>query len=145
MFGGHWTPSVHPSLLMFHIDRPIAQITLLCCPGSLTVVLSLWQRYRNCLDSYRASTVVVPESPITLLRLLSMTTAAVWLLALSWMTWFCTTDCPSRFLLMLDEGGAAETCSNRLRLLSALEIQHGAVLPHQCHVPQWTSPSQHIV
>ena len=37
---------------------------LLCCPGSLAVVLSLWRRDRNRMHSYRVSTVEFPESPI---------------------------------------------------------------------------------
>ena len=62
MFGRRRTPSARPSLLMFCIDRPIARISsslvLYRVPRS---VLSLWQRY-NRRDSYRVSTVDVPES-----------------------------------------------------------------------------------
>ena len=45
---------------------------------------------------------------------------------------------------MLDEAGAVEMCSSKQCLPSALEAQHGAILPYQCHSPQWTSPSQLI-
>ena len=49
------------------------------------------------------------------------------------------------FSWALDEGGAAGTCSSRQLLPLALEVQLGAILPYQCHTPQWTSSSQHIV
>ena len=52
MFGRRRTPSASPSLLMFRIDRPIARISSsLCCTESLAVVLSLWRRVRNRMDS----------------------------------------------------------------------------------------------
>ena len=55
MFGRSPTPSVRPSLLMFRIGHPIAQIiSSLMLYGSLAVVLSLW----------RVSKVDVPESSI---------------------------------------------------------------------------------
>ena len=64
MFGRHHSPSAHPTLLIFRIDRPIAwKVHLLCYTGSFAVVISLWRRY-NCMDSYWASTVDVSESPI---------------------------------------------------------------------------------
>ena len=59
------TPSARPSLLMFSIDRPIARINsslvLYRVPrsGSFTLTRS------NRMDSYRVSTVDVPESPST--------------------------------------------------------------------------------
>ena len=65
MFGMRRTPSARPSLLIFRTDHPIARIS-----SSLVVyrvprsVLSLWRRDRNRLDSYRVSTVDVPESPV---------------------------------------------------------------------------------
>ena len=40
------------------------------------------------------------------------------------------------FSLTLDKGGATGTYSNRQRLLSALEVQRGAVLPHQSETAQ---------
>ena len=64
MFGRRRTPSAHPSLLIFCMDRPITRI-------SLSLVLyrvprsgffSLWRRDRDRMD--RVSTVDVPESPI---------------------------------------------------------------------------------
>ena len=56
-------PSARPSLLMFGIDRPIARI-------SSSLVLYRLPRNGSCrsdrnrMDSYRVSTVDVPESPI---------------------------------------------------------------------------------
>ena len=53
MFGRRRTPSARPSLLIFRIERPIARIShLLCCTGSLAVVLSFWRRDRNLMDSW---------------------------------------------------------------------------------------------
>ena len=40
------------------------KVHLLCCTGSLAVVLSLWWRDHNHTDSYRVSKVDVQESPI---------------------------------------------------------------------------------
>ena len=42
----------------------MSNIHLLCCTGSLAVVLSVWQRDRNLMDSYRVITVDVPEFTI---------------------------------------------------------------------------------
>ena len=67
MFGKRSTPSARPSLLMFHIDLPIARISsslVLYCTGFLAVVHSLWRRNCNRMDSYRVSKVDVPESAI---------------------------------------------------------------------------------
>ena len=51
-FGRHRTPSVHPSLLMFRIDCPMAWISSsLVLYRVLAVVLSLWQRDYNRIDS----------------------------------------------------------------------------------------------
>ena len=65
MFGSRRTPSARPSLLMFRINGSIARVSssivLYRVPRS---VLSLWRRDRNQMDSYRVSTVDVPESPI---------------------------------------------------------------------------------
>ena len=67
MFGKRPTPSARPSLLTFRIDRPIARISSSLmlyrapCSGSR---LSLLRRYCNRMNSYRVSTVDVPESPI---------------------------------------------------------------------------------
>ena len=65
MFGRGRTPSVRPSLLMIRIYSPIARISsaLILC-RVLTVVLSLWRRDHNHMDSYWLSTVDVPQSPI---------------------------------------------------------------------------------
>ena len=63
MFGSCLTPSARPSLLMFHINRPIARITS-TLELYLAVVLSLWRRYYTPMDSCRVSTVNVQESPI---------------------------------------------------------------------------------
>ena len=62
------TPSVRSFLLMFRIDRPIERISVnfFCCTGSLAVVLSLWWRDRNLMDSYRVSIADVPEFPIAI-------------------------------------------------------------------------------
>ena len=49
------------------------------------------------------------------------------------------------FSWVLDKHGVAGTCSCRQHLLSALAVQHGAVLLHQCYMPQWTLLSQHTV
>ena len=49
------------------------------------------------------------------------------------------------FSWMLDKGGAAGMCTRKQCLPSVLEVKHGVVLSPQCHMPQWTSPSQHIV
>ena len=50
---------------MFRIDGPIARRnSSLVLYRSLAVVLSLWRRDRNRLDSYRVSTVDAPEYPI---------------------------------------------------------------------------------
>ena len=66
MFGRRRALSACPPLLMFRINRLIArQVHLLYCTGVLAVVLSVWRRDRNHMDSYRVSTVDVPESPIT--------------------------------------------------------------------------------
>ena len=63
--GRRSTPSARPSLLMFRIDRPIARISsslvLYRVPRSVSFTLA---RDRNRIDSYRLSTVDVPESPI---------------------------------------------------------------------------------
>ena len=65
MFGSRRTPSVPPSLLVFCIDRSKARVSssivLYRVPRS---VLSLWRRNRNRMESYRVSTVDVPESGI---------------------------------------------------------------------------------
>ena len=47
------------------------------------------------------------------------------------------------FSWTLDESGAAGTCSSRQGLSSALEVERGAVLPHECNTPQWTWPQLH--
>ena len=55
----------HVHFFMFPIDWPVALITYLsCCTGFLVVVLLLWRRDRNCMDSYQVSMVDVPESLI---------------------------------------------------------------------------------
>ena len=66
MFGRRLTPSARPSLLTFGIDHPIVRIrsSLSYCTGSLAVVLSLWRRDRNRMDSYRVSMEDIPESSI---------------------------------------------------------------------------------
>ena len=52
MFGRRLTPTARQSLLMFHIDRPKARISSsLVLTGYITVVLSLWLRDRNRMDS----------------------------------------------------------------------------------------------
>ena len=52
MFRRRHAPSARPSLLMFRIDCHIARIcSCLCCAGSLAVVLSLWRRNLNCMNS----------------------------------------------------------------------------------------------
>ena len=146
MFGRCHTPSAHPSLLMFCTDCPIAWISsLLCCTGSLAVVLSLWQRAHNRMDSYRVNTVDVPESPIAssardLLqqqRCNSLHCHEEW--------WGSVPPSVIIFSWALDEGGAAGMCSSKQHLPSVLEVQHGAILHYHCHMPQWISPSQHIV
>ena len=51
-------PLVYPSLLMCHIDRPIAWISSsLVFTGSLAVVLSLWRSDRNSMDSEEKMTL----------------------------------------------------------------------------------------
>ena len=91
MFGRHHTPSAHPSLLMFHIDCPIAWISpSLVLYRSLAVVLLLWWRDHNRMDSYWVSMVNVSQPPIA--SGTRSLTAAVWLLELLWrMMRFCTT------------------------------------------------------
>ena len=56
----------HPrvaSSLMFQIDLPIVHPFVV--PGPSGVVLSLWRRDRNRMDSYRVSTVDVLEYPMS--------------------------------------------------------------------------------
>ena len=65
MFRRCRTPSARPSLLIFHIDHIDWYVYLLCCIGSLAVIRSLRRRDRNRMDSYRVSTVDVPESHIS--------------------------------------------------------------------------------
>ena len=61
MFGRIRIPSARPSS-MFRTDRPVAWISSsLVLYRVLAVVLSLWHRDRNRMDSYRVSTVDVPE------------------------------------------------------------------------------------
>ena len=62
MFGKRRTLSARPSSLMFRIDRHTARISSFLVLHR--VVLSLWLRHRNRMDSYRVSTVGVPEYPI---------------------------------------------------------------------------------
>ena len=72
----------------------------------------------------------------------SVTGAAVWLLALSRrMTGFGTTTY-RRFLLSAGQNVVAVEGSGYL-LTWRYSMLH--YYPHQCHTPQWTSPSQHIV
>ena len=61
MFGRHRTSLAHQFLLIFCIDCPIAWISSSQSPA---MVLSHWQRDRNCMDSYRANMVDVSVSPI---------------------------------------------------------------------------------
>ena len=61
MNGRRRSRSACPSLLMFRTDHAIA----VCCTGALAVVLSLWRRDINHMDSYRVSMMDVPESPIS--------------------------------------------------------------------------------
>ena len=82
MFGRYHTPSARPSLFMFGIDRPVARIS-----SSLVlhraVVLSLWRRDRNRMDSgendytqrYRISSFFITIHGVTPL-LLSRTSCA---------------------------------------------------------------------
>ena len=121
------------------------KIHLLYCTKSLAVVLSLWWRDRNPIDSYWVSMVDVPEYPI------ARGTRGLWQQQQcdsmhcheEW--WGSIPPSVVIFSWVLDEGGASTTCSSRQHLLSVLEVQCDAVLPHQCHTPQWTSPLQHIV
>ena len=132
MSGRRHTQSVRPSLLMFHIDRPIAQISSsLVLYQVLAAALSLWRRDHNHMDSYWASKVAVPESPIASSTRVSDSTSGV-------------TPCivmknDGLYSWALGKGGAAGMYSNRLCSQSALKVQHSAVLSHQCHMPQWTS------
>ena len=65
MFGSHHKPSARPYLMMLRIDRPIARISsFLVLYFVPRMVVSLCRRDHNCMDSYRVSTVDVPESPI---------------------------------------------------------------------------------
>ena len=104
-------------------------------------IMKVWQRDRNCMDSCWVSTVDVTESPIA--------SGARGL----WQQQWCDSlhcheewwDSVPQSVVVLDKCGATGTCSSRQCLPSSLQIQCGAVLPHQCHMPQWTSPSQHIV
>ena len=128
-----------PYLRPYSTDKFIS-----CWTGSLAVVLSLWRRDGNRMDWYRVSTVDVPESLIT------SGTRGPWQQQRCdslhcHEEWWGSVPPNVVFCWALDEGGAAGMCSSRQRLPSALEVQHGVVLPHQCHMPQWTSHSQHIV
>ena len=97
------------------------------------------------MDSYRVSKVDVPESPIASgarglwqqQRCGSLHYHEEW--------WGSVPQNVIVFFWALDEGGAAGMWSRRQHLPSALEVQCCAVLLHQYHMPQWTSPSQHIV
>ena len=65
IFGRRHTPSVRPPVSMFRIDRPITRISSsFMLYRALAVVLSLWRRNRNRMDTYRVNAVNVPESLI---------------------------------------------------------------------------------
>ena len=122
MFRRRRTPSARSSLLIFHIDPPIARISSsLCCTGSLVLLLSLWQRDRNRMDSYLVSTMDVSESPIF------SGARGPWLQqrcdSLHCLEEWCGSVPPSAvvFSWALDEGGSTGTCSNTQRLPSTLE------------------------
>ena len=72
----------------------------------------------------------------------SVKVAEVWLLALSWrmMGFRIVVFSRARTKVLLQERAAVDNVYHY-----AFEVEHGAVLTHQCHTPQWTSPSQHIV
>ena len=54
----------YPILINFILFHQMAyQLIWVANTGALTVVLSLWQRDHNHMDSYRMSTMDVPESP----------------------------------------------------------------------------------
>ena len=95
------------------------KVYFLCCTASLVVVLSLWRRDRNRMDSYRVSTVDIPESSI------ASDARALWQQqscvssALSWRMWGFTPSSVVVFFWALNEGGAARTCSNRQNIPSA--------------------------
>ena len=119
-----------PYLRPYSTDKFIS-----CWTGSLAVVLSLWRRDGNRMDWYRVSTVDVPESLITSgtrgpwqqQRCDSLHCHEEW--------WGSVPLNVVVFSWALHEVGTARTYSSR----------RVAVLPHQCHMPQWTSLSLHIV
>ena len=113
-------PSVRPSLLMFRIDYPIARISSsLALYQVLAVVLSLWQRDRNRIDSYQVSTVDVPESPIASGARGQWQQQRCDCLHCHEESWGSVPPRVVVFSWALDEGGAAGTCSSRQHLSSA--------------------------
>ena len=146
MFGRYHTPSARPSLLMFRTNSPISGISsFIVLYRVLAVILSLWGRDHNCMYSYRVSTVDVPQfsfasdarAPWQQPRCDYLDCHEEW--------WGSVPRTVVVFSWALDEGGAPGTCSSRKHLPSVLEVQRGAVLSHQCHTPQWTSPSRNTV
>ena len=104
-----------------------------------------WRRGHNHMNSYRVSTVDIPESPISSgargpwqqQRCGSLHCHEEW--------WDSVPPSFVVFSWALENGGDAGKCSSRLRLPSLFEVQRGAVLPHECLTPHWISPLQHIV
>ena len=83
-------------------------------PKSLIVVLLLWQRYRNHMDSYRVSMMNVPESPIASSN--DVTPCIV--MKNNGVLYHQVSFSP----LAQDEVGAVEMCSIRQHLPYAFEV-----------------------
>ena len=111
----HWKMDSQPVLVGWHRD----EVHLLCCTGSLAVVLSLWLRNRNHMDSYRPNTVTVSHCQRCKR---SVTAAAVWLLALSWRIMGSESPSVVVFSWAQGEGAAARTCSSSIYYYHTLFI-----------------------
>ena len=116
MFGRCYTPSARPSSLMFLIDHSIARIPR---SGSFTLAKA---GCKLCL--------LLPGGSWQQQRCDSLHCHEEW--------WCSVPQSVVVFSWANDEYGAARTCSITQRIQSAFEVQHGAVLPHQCNTPQWT-------
>ena len=136
---GKCTPSIFvdvPYWPPYSMDKFISCVV----PGPLQWIL-LWRIGRNCMDSFCVSTVDVPESPIaSSARGLGQQRDATPCIVMKNDGVLCHS-----FLLSIGWRWCCRTCNSRQHLQSAFEVQHDAVLPDQCNIPQWTSLPQPIV
>ena len=137
MFGRRRTPSVRRFCwcsILTALQHGIVHV--LYCTRFLAVVLWLWRRDRNCMNSYRVRTVDVPQPPIAggVILCTVMKNNGVLYHEVSWFS-------PEHWKKVVLQEPAV------VGRVYCLPWRYSVVqyYPINVNTPQWTSASQHIV